>query len=107
MQLAFMDESFNIIRYIKFINLQWIRRYYEPGEFNVQIPASEYDADAAYLFTTDRPELGLIQKDSTRMAMTVRSYSYPGTFSSISSTIRSSSRALMLPGTSKRSPGAS
>ena len=62
MQLAFMDASFNIIRYIKFINLQWIRRYYEPGEFNVQIPASEYDADAAYLFTTDRPELGLIQK---------------------------------------------
>ena len=62
MQLAFMDASFNIIRYIKFINLQWIRRYYEPGEFNVQIPASEYDADATYLFTTDRRELGLIQK---------------------------------------------
>ncbi len=62
MQLAFMDESFNIIRYFKYINLQWIRRYYEPGEFSVQLPASEYDADAVYLFCKDRPELGLVQK---------------------------------------------
>ena len=62
MNLAFMDKNFNIIKYFKYINLQWIRRYYEPGEFSVQLPASEYMADAVYLFTKDRPELGLVQK---------------------------------------------
>ena len=42
MNLAFMDENFGIIKYFKYINLQWTRRYYEPGEFSVQLPASEY-----------------------------------------------------------------
>lgn len=62
MQLAFMDAEFNIIRYFKYINLQWFRRYYEPGEFSVQLPASEYESEAVYIFTKDRPELGLVQK---------------------------------------------
>lgn len=62
MQLAFMDADFNIIRYFKYINLQWFRRYYEPGEFSVQLPADEYDANAVYVFAKDRPELGLLQK---------------------------------------------
>lgn len=62
MQLAFMDAEFNIIRYFKYINLQWLRRYYEPGEFSVQLPVSEYDDNAVYVFTKDRPELGIVQK---------------------------------------------
>lgn len=63
MQLAFMDEEFTIVRYFKYINLQWIRRYYEPGEYSVQLPASEYEPSAVYIFTKDRPELGIIQKN--------------------------------------------
>lgn len=62
MDLAFMDSSFTVIKYFKFINLQWIRRYYEPGEFSVEVPASEYLADAQYIYTKDRPEVGIIQK---------------------------------------------
>lgn len=62
MQLAFMDADFTIVRYFKYINLQWIRRYYEPGEYSVQLPASEYESSAVYIFTKDRPELGIIQK---------------------------------------------
>lgn len=62
MQLAFMDADFNVIRYFKYINLQWIRRYYEPGEFSVQLPASEYEPDAVYVFTKERPELGIVQQ---------------------------------------------
>lgn len=62
MNLALMDKDFKIIKYISFINLQWVRRYYEPGEFSVQLPASEYDGDAVYIFTKSRPELGIIQK---------------------------------------------
>ncbi len=62
MILALMDGNFNIIKYISYTNLQWIRRYYEPGEFSVTIPSSEYDNQALYLFTPDRPEVGIIQK---------------------------------------------
>lgn len=62
MQLILLDASFQVIKYIKYINLQWVRRYYEPGEFSVQIPASEYVSGCAYLYTKDRPELGIIQK---------------------------------------------
>lgn len=107
MNLAFMDKDFNIIKYFKYINLQWIRRYYEPGEFSVQLPASEYMADAVYLFTKDRPELGLVQKGSTRTGTTARSSSSPGTFSSTSSTTRSRSPALMRQEISRRWPAPS
>ncbi len=62
MNLAFMDANFGIIKYFKYINLQWTRRYYEPGEFSVQLPASEYVNDCVYLYTKDRPEVGIIQK---------------------------------------------
>lgn len=62
MNLAFLDSNFGLVKYFKYINLQWIRRYYEPGEFSVQLPAAEYTNDAAYVFTNDRPELGIVQK---------------------------------------------
>ena len=45
MQLLALDEEFNPIGYFGYINLQWIRRYYEPGEFSVQIPIEMYMSD--------------------------------------------------------------
>ena len=62
MELAFLDKDFNLIKYFNYINLQWIRRYYEPGQFMVQIPADQYANDATYVFNSQRPELGMIQK---------------------------------------------
>lgn len=62
MNLAFLDENFQLIKYFKAINLQWIRRYYEPGEFSVQLPVAEYVDGAAYVFADERPELGIAQK---------------------------------------------
>lgn len=62
MELAFLDKDFNLIKYFDYINLQWIRRYYEPGQFMVQIPADQYANDATYVFNNQRPELGMIQK---------------------------------------------
>lgn len=48
MELAFLDKDFNLIKYFNYINLQWIRRYYEPGQFMVQIPADQYVTGAEY-----------------------------------------------------------
>lgn len=47
---------------IPYISLQWVRRYYQVGEFYMQIPADLYNPDWAYLGTNERPELGIIQK---------------------------------------------
>ena len=62
MQLLALDADFNPIGYIKYLNLQWIRRYYEPGEYSVQIPIKYYKPNMAYIYTNERPETGIVQK---------------------------------------------
>ena len=62
MQLLALDSDFSPIGYIVYTNLQWIRRYYEPGEFSVQIPIGQYIPNMAYLYTNERPEVGIVQK---------------------------------------------
>lgn len=62
MELLALDENFNPIRYLNYINLQWDRAYYECGTFSVRLSASEYSSDIAYLYTKDRPETGIAQK---------------------------------------------
>lgn len=62
MQLLALDKEFNPIGYFGYINLQWIRRYYEPGEFSVQIPIEMYMSDMKYIYTNERPEVGMVQK---------------------------------------------
>lgn len=46
---------------LKYFDLLWHRKYYETGQFSVQIKAGDYSPDMAYLYTKDRPELGIIQ----------------------------------------------
>lgn len=65
MHLMGLDQSFNNIGFIKFTNLQWKRRYYEPGQFSAQIRADDYDPSMVYLIALERPEVGLIQRIRT------------------------------------------
>lgn len=62
MELLGLNKNFEPIGYIEFINLQWIRRYYECGEFSMQIRAQDYDPDLMYLYTPERPEVGVVEK---------------------------------------------
>lgn len=63
MNLYALDKNFNIVTIaIVYDNLQWNRRYYDFGDFSVQIPLDVYDPEWAYIGTNDRPELGMIQK---------------------------------------------
>lgn len=62
MQLIGLNAQFQNIGFIPYVNLQWIRRYYEPGEFSIQIRADDYNADMVYVITNERPEVGMIQK---------------------------------------------
>lgn len=62
MELLALDADFEPVGYLPYINLQWTREYYSPGQFSAQIPTAAYDAAMAYLYTPDRPEMGIIQK---------------------------------------------
>lgn len=60
--LLVMDKDFQIIQLLNYTNLQWSRKYYESGTFSVEIPANLYSTEFKYLYTKDRPEMGLIEQ---------------------------------------------
>lgn len=62
MQLLALDASFHPVGYLPCLNIQWDRKYYEVGQFSVQVAAGAYTPAMAYLYTPDRPETGIIQK---------------------------------------------
>ena len=62
MQLLALDAEFQPVAYLPYLNLQWQREYYSPGKFSVQLAAEDYDPRMAYLYTPDRPEMGIIHK---------------------------------------------
>lgn len=63
MNIYALDKNFNLLATgLPYTNLQWSRRYYEAGTFTVELPMSTYDQSWAYIGTSDRPELGMVQK---------------------------------------------
>lgn len=71
MELRGLGADFSTIRSdVEYINLQWTRRYYECGEFSVQIRMADYDQRIKYLYTPDRPEFAVIEKLVTTQDIT-------------------------------------
>jgi hypothetical protein len=64
MELRALDENFIPVgkTKLKYFDLTWNRKYYETGQFCMQIKADDYDSSMKYIFTTERPELGMVQK---------------------------------------------
>lgn len=60
-----MDKDFKLLGYLPYLNLQWNRRYYEAGQYTAQIRKEDFLPDMAYLFSADRPEVGIVQKTET------------------------------------------
>lgn len=61
-EVLFLDKNVMIIKYCKITSLQWNRKYYEPGQFLIQILASDYDSSMKYVKLSERDEIGIIQK---------------------------------------------
>lgn len=63
MELLTLDENFIPTgpTNLKYFDLVWDRKYYETGNFSVQIKASDYSLEMKYIYTKARPELGMIQ----------------------------------------------
>lgn len=47
---------------IPYTSLIWKRRYTRPGEFQMAVPANIYETNWKYIYSDDRPELGIVQK---------------------------------------------
>ena len=63
MEVYGLDDKFGLVTAaIPYFNLQWNRKYYEAGDFSIQISADVYDPSWAYIMTHDRPEVGVVQK---------------------------------------------
>lgn len=64
MELKALNENFEICgsTSLKHFDLLWNRKYYENGKFSVQIKADDYDPEMTYIYTSERPELGVIEQ---------------------------------------------
>ena len=62
MEIAGLDKNLETLSYFQYLNLQWKRRYYEPGSFSMRILAADYDPRVKFLYTPDRPEVGMVEK---------------------------------------------
>lgn len=63
MDIYALDENFKLIDIgIPYANLQWNRRYYDFGDFMMEVPLPIYNPEWAYIGTSERPELGRVQK---------------------------------------------
>lgn len=57
-----LDENYNIVSLLRFTNLQWNRKYHQPGTFSMQLPLGQYSNDIKYIYTKDRPEMGKVSQ---------------------------------------------
>lgn len=62
MDILGLDKDFAPVDYLRYLNLQWKRRYYEPGQFSAQILADDFDPSVRYLYAPERPEMGIAEK---------------------------------------------
>lgn len=57
-----LDKNYNIVSLLRFTNLQWNRKYHQPGTFSMQLPLDQYSSDIMYIYTKDRPEMGKVSQ---------------------------------------------
>ncbi len=65
MELLGLDAGFRPVKALVCINIQWNRRYYEAGDFQLQLRAADWDTAVAYVYTRERPETGMVEKIET------------------------------------------
>lgn len=57
-----LDRSFQNPIWLKPINVQWNARFYECGDFCIQIPTSAYESCFSYVYCNERRQTGIVQK---------------------------------------------
>ena len=62
MELLGLDSNFDLVKILRCVNIQWNRRYYDVGDYMLQLLAEDWDTSIAYIYTHERPETGMVQK---------------------------------------------
>lgn len=62
MDYVALNENFNEPVWLKPLNVQWNAKFYECGDFSIQIPTSSYEKSFAYLYCSERKQTGILQK---------------------------------------------
>lgn len=57
-----LDEDFEIYSYLSPHVIQWNRKYYDFGDFELNIPVNQYHEDIKYIYLEGHDELGIVQK---------------------------------------------
>lgn len=57
-----LDKEYQTVALLRCTNIQWNRKYYEPGTFSLEVPLEQYNAGFRYVYTKDRPEMGIISQ---------------------------------------------
>lgn len=55
-----LDDKYQIVTLLCPTNVQWNRKYHEPGSFSIQLPLAQYFSNIKYIYTKDRPEIGRV-----------------------------------------------
>lgn len=66
MELIGLRSNYTRVKSLKCTNIQWNRRYYEAGDYQLEMLISDWDTEIAYIFTHDRPEMGMVEKVETK-----------------------------------------
>ena len=80
MELLGLNAEFNIVCQLYPTNVQWNRKYYEAGDFEIEIPASQYDSAIEYIYSKDLDELGMVQKPNWKAGSSGKVVSLSGFF---------------------------
>ena len=62
MELLGLDNDFALVKMLRCTNIQWNRRYYDAGDFQLELMANDWDTSIAYIYTHQRPETGMVEK---------------------------------------------
>lgn len=65
MELIGLDANMQTVKALRCVNIQWNRKYYESGDYALQLCACDWDTNIAYIYTSERPEMGMVQKVET------------------------------------------
>lgn len=62
MELLGLGSDFALVKTLRCTNIQWNRRYYEAGDFQLELLAADWDTSIAFIYTHQRPETGMVEK---------------------------------------------
>lgn len=75
-----LDKDFNIVTHLAPYNVQWNRKYYETGDFEIYIDIEQYSSNIKYIYSTDDKELGIVEIPHYSVANNTKQMLLKGSF---------------------------